>query len=104
MAEYMGGRLLAAQQSGGTIRRNRSLWSETDKEAPWPTTEKRSAPDPMPSRSTRRLPGPDRASRTMRWRRARKLPEPPSDEEVEKVAEALGAPTAENDTLPLEGE
>jgi hypothetical protein len=32
------------------------------------------------------------------------LPEPPSDEEVEKAAEALGAPIAERDTLPLEGE
>jgi hypothetical protein len=32
------------------------------------------------------------------------LPEPPSDEEVERVAEALGAPTLEKDTLPLEGE
>jgi hypothetical protein len=33
-----------------------------------------------------------------------KLPEPPTDEEVEKAAEALGTPTAERDTLPLEGE
>ncbi len=32
------------------------------------------------------------------------LPEAPSDEEVERVAEKLGAPTAERDTLPLEGE
>jgi hypothetical protein len=32
------------------------------------------------------------------------LPEAPSDEEVEKVAKELGAPTAEKDTLPLEGE
>ena len=32
------------------------------------------------------------------------LPTPPSDEEVEKIAEELGAPTAEKDTLPLEGE
>jgi hypothetical protein len=32
------------------------------------------------------------------------LPSPPSDEEVEKTAEKLGAPTAERDTLPLEGE
>jgi hypothetical protein len=32
------------------------------------------------------------------------LPEPPSDEQVEKAAEALGAPVAEEDTLPLEGE
>ena len=32
------------------------------------------------------------------------LPEAPSDEEVEKAAEALGAPTREQDTLPLEGE
>jgi hypothetical protein len=31
------------------------------------------------------------------------LPEPPSDEEVEKAAERLHAPT-ERDTLPLEGE
>ena len=32
------------------------------------------------------------------------LPEPPSDEEVERIAEKIGAPTAERDTLPLEGE
>ena len=32
------------------------------------------------------------------------LPEAPSDEEVEEAAEKLGAPTAERDTLPLEGE
>ena len=33
-----------------------------------------------------------------------KLPEPPTDEEVEKAAEALGAPQGERDTLPLDGE
>ncbi len=32
------------------------------------------------------------------------LPEPPTDEEVEKAAEKLGAPQAERDTLPLDGE
>jgi hypothetical protein len=32
------------------------------------------------------------------------IPEAPSDEEVEKIAEKLGVPTAEEDTLPLEGE
>jgi hypothetical protein len=32
------------------------------------------------------------------------LPQPPSDEQVEKAAKALGAPLAEEDTLPLEGE
>ena len=32
------------------------------------------------------------------------LPQAPTDEEVEKVAEKLGPPTAERDTLPLEGE
>ena len=32
------------------------------------------------------------------------IPEAPSDEEVEEVAERLGSPTAEKDTLPLEGE
>jgi hypothetical protein len=32
------------------------------------------------------------------------LPQPPSDEEVEKAAKALDAPVAERDTLPLEGE
>jgi hypothetical protein len=31
------------------------------------------------------------------------LPKPPTDEEVERVARELGAPT-ERDTLPLEGE
>lgn len=32
------------------------------------------------------------------------LPEAPSDEEVERIARTLGAPTAEKDTLPLDGE
>lgn len=32
------------------------------------------------------------------------LPEAPGDEEVQKAAEALGAPQAERDTLPLDGE
>jgi hypothetical protein len=32
------------------------------------------------------------------------LPNAPTDEEVEEAAEALGSPTAEKDTLPLEGE
>jgi hypothetical protein len=32
------------------------------------------------------------------------LPKAPTDEEVEKAAEALGAPQAERDTLPLDGE
>lgn len=32
------------------------------------------------------------------------LPEAPSDEEVEDAAEALDAPIAKRDTLPLEGE
>ena len=32
------------------------------------------------------------------------LPLPPTDEEVEKAAESLGAPESEEDTLPLDGE
>jgi hypothetical protein len=32
------------------------------------------------------------------------LPVAPSDEEVERIARKLGSPTAERDTLPLEGE
>jgi hypothetical protein len=32
------------------------------------------------------------------------IPEAPSDEEVEEMAEKLHSPTAEKDTLPLEGE
>ena len=31
------------------------------------------------------------------------LPDPPSDEQVRRAAEALGAPEAEKDTLPLDG-
>jgi hypothetical protein len=34
----------------------------------------------------------------------KELPKAPSDEEVEEMAEKLGSPTAEKDTLPLEGE
>lgn len=32
------------------------------------------------------------------------IPTAPSDEEVEEIARKLGAPTAERDTLPLDGE
>ena len=32
------------------------------------------------------------------------LPQAPTDEEVEKMAQNLHAPSAEKDTLPLEGE
>lgn len=32
------------------------------------------------------------------------LPEPPSEEEVERIAQLIGAPEAEKDTLPLDGE
>ena len=32
------------------------------------------------------------------------LPQPPSDEEVERAAEALGAPRTKSDPLPLEGD
>ena len=32
------------------------------------------------------------------------LPQAPTDEEVEKMAQKLHAPSAEQDTLPLEGE
>ena len=51
-----------------------------------------------------RLPAPARAFRTMRWHPGEELPQPPSDEEVEKVAQAMNAPGRERDTLPLEGE
>jgi hypothetical protein len=34
----------------------------------------------------------------------KELPPPPSDEQVEKAAEQLGAPQAEVDSLPLDGE
>ena len=32
------------------------------------------------------------------------IPEAPTDEEVEEMAEKLGSPTAEKNTLPLDGE
>lgn len=32
------------------------------------------------------------------------LSQAPTDEEVERIAEKLGSPTAERDTLPLDGE
>ena len=32
------------------------------------------------------------------------LPEAPSDEEIERIAKKLNSPTADRDTLPLEGE
>lgn len=34
----------------------------------------------------------------------KELPRAPTDAEVEEMAEKLGAPSAEKDTLPLEGE
>jgi hypothetical protein len=34
----------------------------------------------------------------------REIPEAPTNQEIEEMAEKLGSPTAEKDTLPLEGE
>ena len=34
----------------------------------------------------------------------KEIPKAPTDEQVEEMAEELGSPTAEKDTLPLEGE
>ena len=34
----------------------------------------------------------------------KEIPEAPTDEQVEEAAEQLGSPTAEKNTLPLEGE
>ena len=34
----------------------------------------------------------------------KQIPDAPADEQVEEMAEELGSPTAEKDTLPLEGE
>ena len=34
----------------------------------------------------------------------KQIPDAPTDEQVEEMAEELGSPTAEKDTLPLEGE
>ena len=34
----------------------------------------------------------------------KEIPKAPTDEEVEEMAEEIGSPTAEKDTLPLEGE
>ena len=36
--------------------------------------------------------------------RGEELPDPPSEEEVERAARELGAPVLERDTLPLDGE
>ena len=93
--------------TGATKRRNNpheSLALEAKEKRQWPTTGKRSAPARTKSRSTRPLPARDPASRTTALAPGEELPQPPTDEEVERVAEKLGAPTAESDTLPLEGE
>ena len=34
----------------------------------------------------------------------KELPKPPTDEEIDRIPEKLGAPTTDRDTLPLEGE
>jgi hypothetical protein len=34
----------------------------------------------------------------------KEIPEAPTDEQVEEMAEKLGSPAAEKDTLPLDGE
>ena len=49
-------------------------------------------------------PAPDPEFPTTRSRPGKIFLKPPSDEQVRKAAEALGAPTGERDTLPLEGE
>jgi hypothetical protein len=48
------------------------------------------------------LPAPGRADDALAP--GEELPQAPSDEEVERIAEKLGSPSAEKETLPLDGE
>ena len=93
MAEYMGGPLRPRNKAQEQSTANRSLCSERQGGTPWPTTARRSAPgrtsEPINETIAGTGPGiPDDALAP-----GEELPEPPSDEEVEAVAEELGAPS-----------
>ena len=70
----------------------------------WPTTAKRSAPGPNDEPINETIAGTGPGIPDDALAPGEELPEAPSDEEVERMAEKLDAPTAERDTLPLEGE
>jgi hypothetical protein len=93
------------QQTAGTFRSNHSLYARNNPvEAIMADDREKisTGPNDRPLNETIAGTGPGIPDEALAP--GEELPEPPSDEEVERAAKALGAPTAEKDTLPLEGE
>ena len=106
MSEYMGARIWrrnkgqehsprAARYTGGAPQRTHKMAEDREKISNGPNEE--------PINETIAGTGPGIADDTLAPGEQAIL-KAPSDEEVEEMAEKLGAPTAEKDTLPLEGE
>jgi hypothetical protein len=101
----MGGGRSRRNKRAGTIHRNRSLKAKAGLEEANMADDREkisNGPNDRPLNETIAGTGPGIPDEALAP--GEELPTPPTDEEVERAAEALGSPTAERDTLPLEGE
>src|SRR3954468_6331506 len=101
----MGGVSSRRNKRAGTIHRNRSLTANARLEEMRMADNREkisNGPNDRPLNETIAGTGPGIPDEALAP--GEELPTPPTDEEVENAAEALGSPTAERDTLPLEGE
>ena len=105
MGEYMGGSPVRRNKTRNITRR---LRADDDKQ--WPGRRKMAddrekistGPNEEPINETIAGTGPGIPDDALEP--GEDLPEAPTDEEVERIAEKLHSPTVEKDTLPLEGE
>ena len=101
----MGGAASGRNKRSGTIHRNRSLLRTEHAEADMADDREKisTGPNERPVNETIAGTGPgipdDALSPGQKG-----LPQAPSDDHVANAARALDAPTAERDTLPLDGE
>jgi hypothetical protein len=94
-----------AQQSGGTFTSYRALVTartERNREMADDREKISTGPNEEPINETIAGTGPGIADDALVL--GEEMPQALTDEDVERIAERIGAPTAERDTLPLDGE
>ena len=107
MGQYMGRPLRRRNKRPehwpGTLKRRQSLYAAKEAAMAEDREKISTGPNEEPINETIAGTGPGIPDDTLAPGE-KALPEAPSDEEVEEMAEKLHSPTAEKDTLPLEGE
>jgi hypothetical protein len=104
MGQYMGGSPSPRNKAGGTFIAGQTLERHKGKEARMADDREKISTGSSGERLNDTIAGTGPGIADDALTPGEELPEGPSDQEVERMAEKLHAPTAEKDTLPLEGE